>query len=65
MGWHLGLLLLGAEPLRAESALRSQTARALAHCALASVVRRGAEAAQRALGGRLVRARSLMGLRLG
>ena len=24
VGWHLGLLLLGAEPLRAESALRSE-----------------------------------------
>ena len=48
-----------------ESALRSEAARALALFALASVVRRGVEAAQRALGGRLVRARSLMGLRLG
>ena len=47
------------EPLRAESALRSEAARALALCALASMVRRGVEAAQHALGGRLVRARGL------
>ena len=57
---HVGsYLLLGAEPLRAESALRSEAARALALCALASMVRRGVEAAQHALGGRLVRARGL------